>query len=269
MSKILATLASAVGLAMLVAGCASSGPSAPPSGATPGTSPSAGGAVSLPGTSWVVTTIGGTSTLPDTPPTMAFGEDGQVQGTGGCNSYGGPYRLDGGAIEVGDLVSTMMLCEGVELGAQETAFMAALGGAQTWRITGEGDLELGGTNVIVASPAEPDASGSPAAGLEGRWDLVEMGPTADFANLLPTIEFGADGSVSGFAACNTFRGTYTTDGATLTLGALATTKIGCQRPASAVEAEYLQALSGVTGWTIEPDGRLLLDGPVPLRYTRH
>jgi hypothetical protein len=43
--------------------------------------------------------------------------------------------------------------------------------------------------------------------------------------------------------------------------------MGCQRPGSAVESDYLAALSGVNAWTIESDGRLLLDGAVPLRYT--
>ena len=204
---------------------------------------------------------------------MAFGTDGQVQGTGSCNGYGGPYRLDGDTIAVGDLVSTMMLCQDEAIGAQETAFMAALRGAATWRIDEAGELHLDGVSEIVAEPAVDGPGGSPAGspageGLVGRWDLVEMGPTADFAHLLPTIGFGADGDISGFAACNTFSGTYTTDGSTLTLGPLATTKIACQRPASAVEAEYLEALSGVTTWTVEPDGRLLLDGPVPLRYAR-
>ena len=96
-----------------------------------------------------------------------------------------------------------------------------------------------------------------------------MGPTADFAHLQPTIEFAAEGTVSGFAGCNTFSGSYTTDGATLTFGPMATTKMACERPGSAVEADYLAALSGVTGWAVEPDGRLLLDGAIPLRYARH
>ena len=34
-------------------------------------------------------------------------------------------------------------------------------------------------------------------------------------------------------------------------------------------ADYLAALSGVNGWAIERDGRLRLDGTVPLRYTPH
>ena len=120
------------------------------------------------------------------------------------------------------------------------------------------------------STASPSASPPPptvGAALGGTaWNLVEMGGTADFAHILPTIEFGADGSVSGFAGCNTFSGTYTTDGTALAMGPLASTQIGCQRPASAVEAEYLNALSGVTSWEIDPAGQLVLGGPVLLRF---
>jgi heat shock protein HslJ len=193
-----------------------------------------------------------------------------VVGTGSCNSYGGPYRLDGDAIEVGDLASTLILCQDPAIGAQEAAFMAALRGAQTWRIDAAGDLQLSGVSEIVARPPDAVASASAqAGGILGAWDLVELGPTADFAHLVPTLELSADGTVSGFAGCNTFSGSYITNGSSLSLGPLATTKMACQRPASAVEHDYLAALSAVTGWAIEPDGRLRLDGPVPLRFARH
>ena len=248
-----------------VSACASSGVSSP----SPAVSqePSASAApIGLVGPTWVVSTIGGNDTVADSRPTMTFGADGQVQGTGGCNSYGGPYKLDGAAIDIGDLASTMMMCTDQSIGAQETAFFTALGGAQTWQIQA-GDLVLAGAAQIVAKSAAAEPSGSAATGLVGAWNLAEMGPTADFAHLQPTIAFTADGGVSGFAGCNTFSGSYTTDGSTLTWGPLATTEMGCQRPGSAVESDYLAALSGVNAWTIESDGRLLLDGAVPLRYT--
>ena len=167
------------------------------------------------------------------------------------------------------MVSTLMLCEG-QSSVPRRAFQAALRGARV-AVRPRGNLELVGSAYIVAAPGQPDASadpvdppvGSTVTGIWSRWVR-----TADFAHLLPTISFGAVGTVSGFAACNTFHGNYRTDGATLSLGPLASTKIGCPRPASAVESEYLNALSGVVGWVLEPDGRLRLDGPVPLRYTR-
>ena len=249
-----------------VTGCASPGlPSSSPA-ASP--SPSASAApVGIVGPTWVVATIGGSDAVSGSRPTMTFGADGQVSGSGGCNSYGGPYQLDGAAIDVGDLASTMMMCADQSIGAQETAFLAALGGAQTWQVDPSGTLTLAGVSEIVAKPASAEPSSSAATGLVGAWNLAEMGPTADFAHLQPTIEFTADGRVSGFAGCNTFSGSYTTDGSMLTWGPLAMTEMACQRPGSAVESDYLAALSGVNSWAIEPDGRLLLDGAVPLRYT--
>jgi heat shock protein HslJ len=123
-----------------------------------------------------------------------------------------------------------------------------------------------GVAGCAATPAPTPAAG--AGGILGAWDLVELGPTADFAHLVPMIEFTADGTVSGFAACNTFSGAYELDATTITFGPLATTKMACERPASAVEADYLAALGSVTGWTVEPDGRLVLDGAVTLRFVR-
>ena len=243
---------------LAVAGCAATpAPSTPP-------------APTLAGTAWTVMSVGGTDTIDATRPTMAFGPDGKVQGTGSCNGYGGPYRLDGDKIEVGDLASTLMLCQDAAIGAQEAAFMAALRGAEKWQIDAGGSLHLTGVSEVVAQPAaaEPSATGE-AAGIVGAWDLVELGPTADFAHLVPTIEFTIDGTVSGFAACNTFSGSYELEATRIAFGPLATTKMACERPASAVEADYLAALGAVTGWTIEPDGRLRLDGPVPLRFLRH
>jgi heat shock protein HslJ len=220
--------------------------------------------------SWTVTTINGVAVLPAARPTLTFAQDATVSGSASCNQYSGPFRTDGDRISIGDVASTMMMCQG-DVGAQEAAFLGALRAAQTWRQTPAGDLELGGVGSIVAAPgiAEGPPPVDPAQGLGGtRWDLVEMGATADFARIVPTIEFGADGGVSGFAACNTFTGTFTLDGETITFGPLATTKIACVPPASAVEAEYLGALSGVATWSIEPDGRLVLGGAVPLRYAR-
>jgi len=37
-------------------------------------------------------------------------EDGTISGTDGCNSYGAPYQLAGTALEVGDVMRTLMLC---------------------------------------------------------------------------------------------------------------------------------------------------------------
>jgi len=221
----------------------------------------------LANTTWTVTSIGGAPTIAGAEPTMTFDPGGTVSGTTGCNQYSGSFRTDGDQITVVQLSSTAAMCEG-EGGEQEQGFTSGLTGATSWRLAENGNLELSGVTEIIAEPKGPDGPPEtlPVTELPGTsWVLTEMGGTADFANIVPTLEFGGDGTVSGFAGCNTFTGTYTVDGASVTFGPLASTKIGCEPPASTVETGYLGAFSGVTGWTLV-DGRLVLDGPVPLAF---
>jgi heat shock protein HslJ len=245
----------AVALATVLAACSS----------TPGGSPTA----TLPGTSWSVKTIAGTPTLPDAPASMTFAADGTVSGATGCNQYSGQYTVDGDKLTVTQLASTMMACE-AEKTAQEQAFTAALNGATSYSISESGELTIQGQAVIVAEAETqaPTPAGS-AAGLAGTsWTLADaaaLGPQLA-ADAIPTIAFGADGTVSGSAGCNTFSGTYTTDGASLTFGPLASTKMACAEPAMTVEGAYLTALAGVTGYTIGADGKLVLQGTLPLTF---
>jgi heat shock protein HslJ len=104
------------------------------------------------GTSWTVVSINGAPTAPNARPTMVFEFDGSLSGSGGCNQYSGSFRTDGDRITVRDLSSTMMACE-APLMAQEQGFLAALGGATTWRLTEQGNLQLEGAGDIEAEPA--------------------------------------------------------------------------------------------------------------------
>jgi heat shock protein HslJ len=66
-----------------------------------------------------------TSPITGTTLTATFTADGQVGGNAGCNSYSGPYKLDGTSLTVGPLATTMKACEQAIMD-QETQFLAAL-----------------------------------------------------------------------------------------------------------------------------------------------
>ena len=59
---------------------------------------------------------------------------------------------------------------------------------------------------------------------------------------MPTLAFADDGTVSGFAGCNTYGGPFSTDGGTIAIGPLAATEMACQGPGSGIESVYLPAL---------------------------
>ena len=105
----------------------------------------------LVGTAWTVVSIGGTSTLAESPPTMAFREDGTVAGSDGCNQFNARFNTDRERISIVGLVTTKIGCDR-ERSAQAQAFAAALTGATGWRQTEQGDLELSGAGTMVAAP---------------------------------------------------------------------------------------------------------------------
>jgi heat shock protein HslJ len=59
-----------------------------------------------------------------------------VTGNTGCNTFSGPYQVEGDEITIGRLASTMAACPTEELQRQETDFLAALRLATTFRVTG-------------------------------------------------------------------------------------------------------------------------------------
>lgn len=244
-------------IAVVVAGCLPG----------PGDDTANGG---LGGTSWTVVSVAGTATIADARPTMAFAADGTVSGSDGCNQYSGPFGTNGQEITVGQLTSTLIGCE-LQLGAQAQAFTQALAGATTWSRTETGALELHGHGDLIGEPSidMPDGAGSsPGAVVDlvgTGWVLEELDGST-LVDTFPTITFGGDGSVTGSAGCNTFSGTYAVDGTSLGVGPLGTTKMACADPTMFVESAFLAALRGVTGWSVRPDGRLVLDGRHPLTF---
>jgi heat shock protein HslJ len=94
--------------------------------------------------------------------------------------------------------------------------------------------------------------------LEGDWTvhaLISEGEESlvvDGTTLTATFNAGA---LTGSAGCNNFTGDYQADGASLTIGPLASTRMFCADPAGAMDQEvaYLAALTETTSHSITAD----------------
>ena len=73
---------------------------------------------------------------PDVDTSIVFGEDGKVNGNVGCNGFGGDYTVDGNVITFGQIVSTLMFCEG-PVGDQETTTLNVFAGSATFVMDGD------------------------------------------------------------------------------------------------------------------------------------
>jgi heat shock protein HslJ len=131
---------------------------------------------------------------------------------------------------------------------------------------------LAGLTILVVAACDstgsaPNLTPEPtsAADLAGTsWAVVSIGGAPVVEGSGPHLTFGADGNASGSTGCNSMSGSYTTDGAALTLGPMATTRMACEENLMAQEAAVLQALTGVSGWEIDSDGLLHLTGGTEL-----
>lgn len=97
----------------------------------------------LGGTSWVVIGHnngrgGVVSSIIGTEMTAAFGEDGSISGSAGCNRYSAGYQVDGKTIAIGLPIATRRFCAEPEgIMEQEQEYLTALGTAATYRMTGD------------------------------------------------------------------------------------------------------------------------------------
>ncbi|MCC7556587.1 MAG: META domain-containing protein [Methanoculleus marisnigri] len=238
-------------------------------GCTGGTS-TPGTAVGLAGTSWTLDSFldeNGTlvGVLPGTEVTAAFGPDGKVTGSAGCNGYGGDYQIDGTSLSISSIAQTLKLClepEGIM--DQESRFIDLLGSAAGCRIENDRLIitDAEGTDVLVF------VKGDESTGLAGNtwWTLTSLAgengtqtPVLDGTGV--TVTFSAEESLGGSAGCNHYSADYTVDGAALTIEPAIRTEMYCSEPEGIMDQEdrYLALLTEVASYRMEDNLLILAD----------
>jgi heat shock protein HslJ len=232
-------------LAVATAACSSSGSSS--SGGTGGT---------IEGITWQLKSydVSGTSTnVPADVFVDARFAGGTVAGSSGCNVYNGPAVITGSAIKIGPFAGTLIACEG-PAGAAESAYLDSLAKAATFTATADALtlFDAAGTAILVyaAGPANP---------LVGSWNVTGYNDgkgavkSPDAGSTL-TADFTAD-AVSGSSGCNTYSGAYKLEGANVTIGPLASTRMACEQALMDQETAFLTALQ--TPGIVEQSGGIV------------
>lgn len=215
----------------------------------------------LAGTEWMIDGMGGTAVIAGSEPTIAFSTDGRISGTTGCNRFFGSYEQAGDALTFSGTGMTKMACMAEGVMAQETKFASILNGAASFTMDGLGNLVLTGADGVgfVARPVTDNVPGDPAVLQGAAWIVEDINRGGVIDNSRLTLTFGADGRVSGSGGCNSFSGTYSADGSSVTLGPLAMTRRACIGEAlNAQETRYASALTGKLSWAVLADGALEL-----------
>ena len=190
---------------------------------------------------------------------------GTVSGIAGCNQYTGDYTLRGASIQIGPLASSQMICEQPQM-AVEMAYLAALSKAATFHAASATLTirDTGGAQLLgykVGSVGTLTGVTWHATSFDDGRDRSVAGAVSPRVGTQITALFGSDGTLSGNATCNQYRGTYTTRQSAMSVGALATTHLACPDAAHQnQESAYLQALQGAASFQVQGGHLELRDG---------
>jgi heat shock protein HslJ len=206
---------------------------------------------------WVLASYAGPDgPVPASPgATMAFAADGTFSGNTGCNVLNGTYTTSGSSMTVTPGPMTMRACADPAIDAQEQALVTGLPTVTGFAIAGD-QLTLSDSSgaplfVFTAGPTGLEGTSWKVTGVNNGRGAVEGTSLTEAL----TLEFGG-GTVSGFNGCNTFSGSFTTTGTTITISTdLATTLIACEPDVDALAQQYTTALTAST--TYEVSGSML------------
>jgi heat shock protein HslJ len=127
-------------------------------------------------------------------------------------------------------------------------------------------LVLVALSILLAACAaanQPDLA-------DTKWALVTLnGTPMDPRARAITIEFDANGQVSGSAGCNSYGGIYMVSNGSITLSQLVSTLMACQdETVMANESAYLQVLNGIASYQVHGNALTLSGGDQSLVFNR-
>jgi heat shock protein HslJ len=119
-------------------------------------------------------------------------------------------------------------------------------------------LALSATVLALSACASPAGNVTALPGT--KWELISMSGAAPVQGTSLNLFFGTDGQATGNAGCNTYGGSYTVKGSSLTFGPMMSTLIACEITVMDQEQAYLIALGETKSYESSANELTLKDG---------
>ncbi len=227
----------------------------------------------LTGVTWYLVAFneGGSSlsVKPGTQITALFDAQGKVSGTAGCNQYTASYEATLNGLFIKAPATTKMSCtEPAGIMTQETVYLTTIQGAAGYSISGNmlTVTDSGGKALLTYSTVPPYVM-TPAPLTGTTWYLNSIvdaqGQIWTPGAAYPvSLLFSTDGKVSGKSGCNSYSGSYTATGNSLTISdKFAVTLMYCGEPGVMdLETTYLAILPQMKMYRITGNELTLSDG---------
>lgn len=249
-------------LALAASACGSDDTGDEATTTSPATTAPASASASLAGTSWNLASAmtEGSSAAAVGSASLAFDADGTtLNGSTGCNQFAGTYTQNGADLTIALGPMTLVACADPAAAAQEQAITAGMPQVASFTMGDQLVLQdASGAELLTYDPGLAGLAGTTwtATGVNNGKQGVESNAQTGLA----TATFGADGTISGSAGCNTYSGSYTETGdGGLTISPLATTRKACEDALMTLESQFLAAMGAVTTYSIAADQLTLRD----------
>jgi len=227
----------------------------------------------LTGVTWYLVAFneGGSSLSikPGTQITAFFDAQKKVSGSAGCNQYTASYESTLNSLFIKAPATTKMSCtEPAGIMTQETVYLTTIQGAGGYSISGNMlTVTDGGGQAILTYSTVPPYVMTPAPLTGTTWYLNSIvdsqgqiwSPGAAYP---VSLLFSTDGNVGGKSGCNSYSGSYTTTGNSLTISdKFAVTLMYCGEPGVMdLETTYLAILPQMKMYKITGTELTLSDG---------
>ena len=114
-------------------------------------------------------------------------------------------------------------------------------------------IPQGHERLVTVQAEVPDLTGT-------EWRVIELRGETVGVDPLPEIAFFEEGAFAAWAGCNRFRGSYTRDGAAITVPeTVAGTMMACPPPLDTLEREMIDAMVSATGLVLDGTSLVLTD----------
>ncbi|MCE5299089.1 MAG: META domain-containing protein [Methanoregulaceae archaeon] len=272
-------IATALILMLCISGCTSPVPTVTPT-SPPTTPPTAqptpmttqAAPQTLTGVTWYLVAFdsggGSLSVKPGTQITAFFDTQGKVSGSAGCNQYTASYESTLNGLSIGAPATTKMSCsDPAGIMNQETLYLTTIQGSSGYSISGNTlTVQDSGGKAILTYSTVPPYQMTPAPFTGTMWYLNSFvdvqGNFWTPGQAYPiSLQFADDGKVSGNSGCNSYSGTYTVSGNSISMSGFAVTLMYCGEPGVMdLESTYLAVLPSMKVYKISGNELTLSDG---------
>ena len=196
--------------------------------------------------------------------TIQFNADGTLNGKADCNQYNAAYTVEGESLTITMGASTLAACPP---DSQSDDFLKELSQVASYIMQdsslnlalAQDDGTMGFSEEPVAPVMAPIYADQPLVDKMWQWLRLEMsdGSVTTVPNPSAyTIMFNSDGTMNGQADCNSFSGSYTVDGASLSIQVGPVTLAAC--PEGSLSDQFLARLGEVATYVMD-NGALVLN----------